>query len=249
MRLSTHNNTASTPRPTTTASRRYFSIAASPMKSDPRKLGGMGRAICSGPQMSLMSSSPTIMPPMVMRICLRCWPYTGRTMTRSNARPSTAAAAMATSMVTKMAAKLSAIESAVAQACIPPITVVATKAPSAIKTPWPKLSTSIKPNTRVRPEAMMKTIMPMAKPATVSVSQVLVLPMKGRATAMRASNSSSGFTSNTDFTRVPLPVKPGTNPANAPAKPRRPPKQPSCRHAPRGRCPSPPRCHPAPWPS
>jgi hypothetical protein len=51
-------------------------------------------------------------------------------------------------------------------------TLVATKAPSAMNTPWPKFSTSIRPNTSVRPEAMMKMIMPMARPATVSVSQV-----------------------------------------------------------------------------
>jgi hypothetical protein len=51
-------------------------------------------------------------------------------------------------------------------------TLVATKAPSAMNTPWPKLSTSIRPKTSVRPEAMMKMIMPIASPATVSVSQV-----------------------------------------------------------------------------
>jgi hypothetical protein len=38
--------------------------------------------------------------------------------------------------------------------------------------PWPKFSTSINPNTSVSPEAMMKMIMPMASPATVSVTQV-----------------------------------------------------------------------------
>jgi hypothetical protein len=56
---------------------------------------------------------------------------------------------------------------------MPPITLVATKAPSAMNTPWPKFSTSIRPNTSVRPEAMMKMIRPIARPATVSVSQVL----------------------------------------------------------------------------
>ena len=35
---------------------------------------GSGSGICSGPQTTLMISSPTIMPPMVMRICFRCWP-------------------------------------------------------------------------------------------------------------------------------------------------------------------------------
>jgi hypothetical protein len=54
---------------------------------------------------------------------------------------------------------------------MPPITVVAMKAPSAMNTPWPKFSTSIRPNTSVRPEAMTKMISPIARPATVSVSQ------------------------------------------------------------------------------
>ena len=58
------------------------------------------------------------------------------------------------------------------QSAMPPITLVATKAPSAMNTPWPKFSTSIRPNTSVRPDAMMKTIMPIARPATVSVTQV-----------------------------------------------------------------------------
>ena len=41
-----------------------------------------------------------------------------------------------------------------------------------MKAPWPKLSTSIRPNTSVSPEAMVKIIMPIARPATVSVTQV-----------------------------------------------------------------------------
>ncbi len=41
-----------------------------------------------------------------------------------------------------------------------------------MKTPWAKFITSIRPKTSVRPEAMMKIIMPMARPATVSVTQV-----------------------------------------------------------------------------
>jgi hypothetical protein len=49
---------------------------------------------------------------------------------------------------------------------------VAVKAPTETKAPWPKLSTSIRPNTSVRPLAMMKIIMPMASPAMVSVTQV-----------------------------------------------------------------------------
>jgi hypothetical protein len=64
-----------------------------------------------------------------------------------------------------------------------PSTLLATKAPSAMNTPWPKFSTSIRPNTSVRPEAMMKMIMPIARPATVSVSQVEKEPVSGSATS------------------------------------------------------------------
>jgi len=57
-----------------TATSRYFSIAASPSTMAPRRAVGSGRAICSAPQITLISCSATIMPPMVIRICLRCWP-------------------------------------------------------------------------------------------------------------------------------------------------------------------------------
>src|SRR5690606_32288092 len=82
-----------------------------------------------------------------------------------------------------------------------PSTVTATKAPSAMNTPWPKFSTSINPKTRVRPEAMMKTIRPMARPATVSVSQVEPLPIAGRASAMSAGTSAMGFQSKSASAR------------------------------------------------
>ncbi|EWS63246.1 hypothetical protein Y695_03520 [Hydrogenophaga sp. T4] len=68
---------ANTAAPTSTASSRYFSTAASPMSTAPRSASGSGSGICSGPQITLISSSPMIMPPMVMRICFRCMPYTG----------------------------------------------------------------------------------------------------------------------------------------------------------------------------
>src|SRR5215471_1111312 len=42
-----------------------------------------------------------------------------------------------------------------------------------MKAPCPKLRTSIRPNTRVRPLAITKIIMPMARAAMVSVIQVL----------------------------------------------------------------------------
>src|SRR3954465_11559884 len=73
-----------------------------------------------------------------------------------------------------------------------PSTLVATKAPSAMNTPWPKFSTSIRPNTSVRPEAMMKMIMPIARPATVSVIQVEGEPMKGQASKASAATSPMG---------------------------------------------------------
>src|SRR4051812_25667413 len=57
---------------------------------------------------------------------------------------------------------------------------------------WPKLSTSIRPNTSVRPEAAMKTIMPIARPAKVSVSQVELEPTAGQAARAITASSSSG---------------------------------------------------------
>ena len=121
------------------------------------------------------------MPPMVIRICFRCWPYTGRTMKRSNARP-TAPADQPSRPASpgSTATRLRQSSREPVQSPMAPSTLVATKAPSAMNTPWPKLSTSIRPNTSVRPEAMMKMIMPMASPATVSVSQVEPEPMSGR---------------------------------------------------------------------
>ena len=72
------------------------------------------------------------------------------------------------------------------------MTLAATKAPTAMKAPWPKLSTSIRPNVSVRPEAMMKIIKPMARPATVSVTQLDGEPTSGRAAAARTGTSRSG---------------------------------------------------------
>lgn len=61
-----------------------------------------------------------------------------------------------------------------------------------MKTPWPKLMTSIRPKTRVMPEDMTKIIMPMASPATVRVTQVDGLPMKGSANSIKAAISAGG---------------------------------------------------------
>ena len=139
------------------------------------------------------------MPPMVMRICFRCWPYTGRTMMRSKARPSAPAAAMATSMAVNTATRLRQTESLALQSAMPPITLVATKAPSAMNTPWPKFSTSIRPKIKVRPEAMMKMISPIASPATLSVTQVDGEPTSGNASSSTAPSNASGFQSNWAF--------------------------------------------------
>ena len=67
---------------------------------------GRGRGICIGPQTTLISSSPMIMPPMVIRICLRWLPYTGRTMKRSKAKPIAADSAIAASMAGNTATRL-----------------------------------------------------------------------------------------------------------------------------------------------
>ncbi len=61
-----------------------------------------------------------------------------------------------------------------------------------MNTPWPKFSTSIRPNTSVRPDAMMKMIMPIASPATVSVSQLDAEPISGHAASASSATSASG---------------------------------------------------------
>jgi hypothetical protein len=99
---------------------------ASPSSSEPRSASGMGSAICCGPQITLMSSSPMIMPPMVIRICLRCWPYTGRTITRSNATPTAPATSMPTVMASSSATRLRQSSVEVVQSPMPASTDVAT---------------------------------------------------------------------------------------------------------------------------
>ena len=99
---------------------------------------------------------------------------------------------MATNMVGNTATILRHHSPEPVQSPIAPNTLVATNAPSAMKRPWPKFSTSMRPNTSVNPEAMMKMIMPMAKPATVSVSQVELEPTKGHASKANTGTSSSG---------------------------------------------------------
>lgn len=69
---------------------------------------------------------------------------------------------------------------------------------------WPKLSTSISPNTSVRPEAMMKMIMPMARPATVSVSQVEPEPMSGSTARASAGTSHRGLVSSPSNSFTPM---------------------------------------------
>src|SRR5690349_416230 len=82
-------------------------------------------------------------------------------------------------------------------------TVVAMNAPMAMKVPWPKFSTSIKPNTSVRPEAVMKITMPIESPATVSVNHVDVDPISGQARPAISAVITSGIASNGDFGIAP----------------------------------------------
>ena len=68
-----------------------------------------------------------------------------------------------------------------------------------MKAPWPKFSTSIRPNTSVSPEAMMKIIMPIARLATVSVTQELPEPISGSIASARITGSSTGSRSRFGF--------------------------------------------------
>ena len=183
---------------------------------------GNGSGICCGPQMTLISSSPMIMPPMVIRICFRCWPYTGRTMKRSNARPTAPATSMAINIAGNTATRLRQSSCDPVQSPIAPSTLVATNAPKAINTPWPKLSTSMRPNTSVRPEAIMKIIMPMARPATVRVSQVEPEPTNGNASSANTGTNASGFQSRSVcfIATIPTMYVANSHPRRAPASSR-----------------------------
>ena len=61
-----------------------------------------------------------------------------------------------------------------------------------MKAPWPKLRTSIMPKTRVNPDAMVKIIIPIARPAAVSVAKVENEPMKGAAASATMSGVRAG---------------------------------------------------------
>src|ERR1019366_6444083 len=117
-------------------------------------------------------------------------------ITRSNAKPTAPATAIATSIAGSTASKLRIRCSLAVQSPMRPSTEIARYAPSAMNTPWPKLSTSISPNTSVRPEAMMNMIMPIASPATVSVTQVENEPISGSAASASAGTSNSGSRSS-----------------------------------------------------
>src|SRR6185369_11607519 len=196
VRLSVHRSDARTTRPITTATRRSFSTLAAPIRIEPRSASGGGSGICAGPQTTLISSSPMIAPPIVTRICFRCWPYTGRTMTRSKPSPIVPASAIAASTATATTPRLAATLGALAAPPIAAKIVVARNAPSAMNRLWPKLRTSISPNTSVSPDAAMKTIIPIARPAIVSVSHVDDEPTTGHATSATATTRTSGRTSN-----------------------------------------------------
>src|SRR5512133_2822911 len=113
-------------------------------------------------------------------------------ITRSKATPTPPATAMATSIAGSTASKLSSRFSLAVQPVMAPSTDTARYAPSAMNTPWPKLRTSIRPNTSVRPEEMINMIMPIASPATVSVTQVENDPISGSPISASTGTSSSG---------------------------------------------------------
>ncbi len=113
-------------------------------------------------------------------------------MRRSKTQPTAAVATIATTMASPTAERLSASESAWVQSPSGRSTSVAAKAPTETKAPWPKFSTSIRPKTSVRPLAMMKIIMPMASPATVSVTQAGKLPTSGSMAIATAGTRTSG---------------------------------------------------------
>src|SRR5690554_2741984 len=113
-------------------------------------------------------------------------------MKRSKAMPSMPAAVIATSIAANMATRLSQRESAVVSPAMGASTEVATKAPSVMNTPWPKFSTSISPKTSVSPEAITKMIRPIARPATVSVTQLEALPTRGSIASISTGTSSTG---------------------------------------------------------
>ncbi len=113
-------------------------------------------------------------------------------MTRSKAQPASAPNAVA--------AAIAAISATMFMAALPPdtqtpnhaSTLAAMKAPKETKAEWPKFNTSISPKISDRPDAIRKIIMPMARPATVSVIQVDGRPISTK--AMRPSATGRSMT-------------------------------------------------------
>jgi ABC-type branched-subunit amino acid transport system permease subunit len=56
------------------ASTRNFAIATSPKMKEPRSEVGSGIGTICGPHSAYIVCSATIRPPVVIRICFRCWP-------------------------------------------------------------------------------------------------------------------------------------------------------------------------------
>src|SRR3954471_4905700 len=80
-----------------------------------------------------------------------------------------------------------------------------------MKAPWPKFSTSISPNTKVRPDAMIKIIMPIASPAAVRVTHALPLPTIGSAASASSTGSATGRYFWSDAFIAPSPDGSGTS--------------------------------------
>ena len=113
-------------------------------------------------------------------------------MTRSKPSPIVPESAIAASTATATTPRFDATLGAVAAPPIAAKIVVARNAPSAMNRLWPKLRTSISPKTSVSPDAAMKTIIPIARPAMVSVSQVDEEPTTGHATSAIAASRTTG---------------------------------------------------------
>ena len=107
-------------------------------------------------------------------------------ITRSNPQPQTPPTAAAASTALASAARFRHQSAAPTQPGSAASTLTARNAPSVMNPPCAKFSTSISPNTKVSPQAIRNSIIPIASPATVSVIQV------GRLIAGKASSTSAG---------------------------------------------------------
>ncbi len=155
------------------------------MTKIPLSRAGRGTVIGLSPQTTRTSSPETISAPMVIKIWRRWSLPTGRMTAYSKKSPAISPNRLAAAIAAKRERKLRARESAPTHAESAASTEAAMKAPKEMKAEWPKLRTFISPKTRLSPDAMRKIIMPMARPATVSVTHEENEPTSGSASTMR----------------------------------------------------------------